>query len=174
MTVSYPLPRPLRTQEVTDQHTDAWVAAIEDHQARVLSLEGRGIIGKSGPVTAPQGNITTADVDLTGMTAKVTVDGTRQISVSAYALIASTVAGDRYVVKLWDETGQIIQQWIETIMVSGVTSGTAKPETPTFTPTAGQHTYKATLARASGTGTLTLRADPTSPCWLKVRDEGPA
>ena len=43
-----------------------------------------------------------------------------------------------------------------------------------LTPTEGEHTYKLTLERLAGSGTLTSNAGVTFPAFIQVLDVGPA
>lgn len=157
--------------ETTTGYRNTIKGDLDDHEAR-LALAESPILGEA-LLTATQSGITT---ETTLATVTVTLAASRRLCVSGYGLIASTAAGDRYVLSLVDAgTGTTLTQWVETAMVQAVSSGTGRPETPTLTVPAGTHTYHMTLQRASGsTGTLSVIAQATSPAWLKVRDEGPA
>jgi hypothetical protein len=125
-----------------------------------------------GANSANQAGITT-EVDVTNVAAPVTVATGRKIKVYAELGVGSTVATD--VIRLTLKEGGTSLQIRD--IVPGITSGTSGnvilAATARLTPSAGAHTYKATLQRLAGSGTLTVAGNATYPSFIQVTDEGP-
>lgn len=104
-------------------------------------------------VTSSQGSITGTLVDLTGLSLTVTTDGVRNVRIQLGLHMYSTVGGDFYTLQFM-EGATIIH------MFQGRFQTNSGQESFTFThtfaspPSAGSHTYKVQLARASGSGTV--------------------
>jgi hypothetical protein len=134
------------------------------------NVPGGTLPGGYVPVTANQGAITTL-VDLSGLTATVTVGAGRRIKISAYAAFQSTVANDSVQLFIVDTSGPT------TVAAPVWDLGTATNQVggeamAILTPTGGSHTYKLQAARFAGTGTLTMVASTASPCFILVEDIG--
>lgn len=121
-------------------------------------------------VTADQTGITT-EVDLTSLTLAVTVGTSRRIKITGSVMAQSTIAGDAVVLQI-KEGGTYLQAVQNNTPVAG--QPMVFERSVVLTPTAGAHTYKLALARASGTGTISMRASATFPAWIDVVDIGPA
>jgi hypothetical protein len=127
----------------------------------------------SGPVTlgyaeavTPQSGITTV-VDITSLSVPVTVAASRRLRITGHYLVKSTVAGDKAettitqdgTILAYDETYLHAANGDQLVIVQAI-----------VIPSAGTRTYKLRVARALGTGTVTVDADPTYPAWLLVED----
>lgn len=137
--------------------------------ANVNNLPG-GWIGFVEVTTAQSG--ISAITDLTGLSQAVTVNNTRKIKITFHSPgTLSTVAGDRF--RYYVREGATILQTIE-----GVAPGTSRAEGMTMTwsgnPSSGSHTYKISLERITGTGTLTAAADADGKMQMLIEDIGPS
>jgi hypothetical protein len=137
--------------------------------ANVNKLPG-GWIGH-GEVTTGQSGITT-EVDLAGITVTSTVGPSRRILVSVELSFASTVANDVVSVRIKEGATSLVEREFHLGSVAAA-SATARLSV-VLTPTSGAHTYKATMVRAAGTGTLNTSASTTKPAFILVEDLGPA
>lgn len=122
--------------------------------------------------TTNQGSIAGTEVDITGLTATVTVGTSRRIRITVELSLSSSVANDVPSLRIKEGTTQL--QSREEHLGSVVGALAAISASVVLTPTAGSHTYKATLVRAVGTGTLVVNASATAPAFLLVEDIGPA
>ncbi len=151
----------LRAQEGTSAREHAagteWVHAPT---ARDFAL---GEIGYA-EVMADQGSITTI-VDLTSLTATVTVAAGRRIRISAGCRHSNSGANSNV---LYIREGSTT---LQTASLIGSTSTQFLNGAVVITPTAGAHTYK--LSAETGGGTMTMRASSTSPAFILVEDIGP-
>lgn len=114
-----------------------------------------------GSSTSNQGSITTVETDLTSLTATVTVpSGSRNLLLIADMHMFSTVGGDFYSFKM-KESSTTIKEFQGRFQTN---SGQEHFSfiTRISAPSAGSHTYKCTLVRASGSGTLSTYASSTS------------
>lgn len=128
-----------------------------------------GWIGYAEAV-ADQTGITT-EVDLTSLSVTVTVNTARRIRITAYLPnVTTTVAADIARLSL-KEGGTLLNLAQRTVTT---TNGATVRAEWVGTPTAGAHTYKATIVRQSGTGTLVSSAGATFPAFILVEDLGPA
>lgn len=121
--------------------------------AQLMALLPQGTLGQA-LVTANQTSITTT-VDVTGLTKAVTVGAGRRIKISVQLSGQSTVAGDNFAVTI-NEGATVLDQ----VLVSLSTANLQVPFVlfTILTPTTGAHTYKVTIGRVAGTGTLTMVA----------------
>jgi hypothetical protein len=114
-------------------------------------------------VVADSGTIT-AETDLTGLSTTVTVAAGRRIRITLKTEVRGT-AGDVYVYNI-KEGSTVLQR------ATGRVSGTASESvvvTEVLSPSAGAHTYKATLQLASGTGVINGAAS-TYPASFLIED----
>lgn len=130
----------------------------------------KGQLGYS-EATASQAGITTI-VDLTNLSVVVNVIARRRIKLTGFLPSVSCTAADN--------TMQLKIQEGATVLVS-VDTGNPTANTGDFmraervlTPSVGLHTYKLTLARVVGAGSLTVNASATSPAFVLVEDIGAA
>ena len=135
---------------------------------KVNNLPG-GWIGYA-EVAADQLSITTV-VDLSGLVLNVTVGASRRLRVTVYTSVYSTVVGDSATLSIKEGATQLstrAEVFSKASTLEGVSCAAI------VTPTAGAHTYKATLERTTGTGTLLMGASGTQPAFILVEDIGPA
>lgn len=122
--------------------------------------------------TASQAGITTV-VDLTGLATTVTVAANRLIRITGLthpAAITNTVNPE---LRIQEGGTQLTADRLETIWH---TSGfrTLIGQVLVVAPSVGSHTYKLTMVRDSGTGTITNTASATLPSFILVEDIGPS
>lgn len=116
-------------------------------------------------VSSNQGSITT-EVDLTNLSVTVTVPtGGRKIAIRASILAQSTVAADRALLRIKESTTDLKQMYCTLPVANNVETIT---DAHIFTPSAGSHTYKLSLQRYSGTGTLTMVAASNAIAYIHV------
>jgi hypothetical protein len=157
---------PTRDSYVGDQAAGTVLTA-----ANFERLAG-GWIGRN-EVTASQGGITT-EVDLTGLTVSPEVNDGRLIRVSCSVAIqrvadATTWTGFLFI----KEDGNVIGGARFEGPASTNDQKTVSPYV-LRTPSAGVHTYKLSLAKTGGGGTVGTVASATFPCTILVEDLGPA
>lgn len=128
-------------------------------------------------VTTAQTGITTV-TDLTNLTVTVTVGTNRKIRITGCSVVSRTV-GDGIVVGSIQEGATELGRWCQ--MFPGAAtfenacgSVVSSPAGAFATPSAGSHTYKLTLTRNSGTGTVGINPVGTDAAWILVEDIGPA
>lgn len=123
--------------------------------------------------TTGQGSITT-EATLTGLSVTVTINASRRIEIRVKAAAQSTVAGDTVLYRI-KEGGTTLDS-LPLPITAGGGPGAIGCEFALggHTPTAGLHTYSVSLARSSGTGTITHSASATQRSWIRVLDIGPA
>jgi len=121
-------------------------------------------------VTSTQGSITSTEVDLTGLTVTVTAPGGKDLRVTGFTWPSSTANGET----------------VRTFVKEGTTylgffTGSV-PTTPVGfnqffsvrvpAPTAGSHTYKLSMQRINGSGTISSNAGSASsssaPAFIMV------
>lgn len=144
------------------------VAASVLTAVNLAKLPG-GWIGYVESTTTQSG--ITANTDLTGLTLTVTVGTGRRIQIVGYgSSFASTVANDFMGLSIFEGATQIGSCVLtEPLANTGITM---RVESPWLTPTSGAHTYKLSLGRALGTGTLTHTPSATLPSFIGVVDLG--
>lgn len=125
-----------------------------------------GVLGYAQAVSDQTG--ITTETDLTTLSVTVTVGASRRIRVSSQLSPYSTVAGD----SVWGR----IKEGATTLQFSQATMNGAQAESTTITaivsPSAGAHTYKVSLTRQGGTGSVTSQASSTAPAFICVEDVG--
>lgn len=129
---------------------------------------GPGTLGYA-EVTADQSGITTI-ADLTSLSVTVTVRSGRRIKISGEIRALSSVGSD--LVGLYIRESTTTLREIPTEL-----SATANRQEDIYgqvilTPSAGSHTYKLSLARIAGTGSVTMKAASTYPAHILVEDIG--
>lgn len=109
----------------------------------------------------------TADTDITGLTVTVPVAAGRRVKASVIVHVSCSVALDAYSVRLKRNGLQIAAG-------EGQAISAGNQQVVAFTvddyPTAGSYTYKVSLARLGGSGTLTMFATSAVPAVLLVED----
>lgn len=117
-------------------------------------------------VTTGQSGITSV-VDLTGLTVTITVPPGRRIAITANIETSRTVPDGT--TRLSIKEGATFLQIMDN--QENIASDTCSLNGQAIiTPSAGTHTYKLTLERASGTGTVALGASTNSPSFILVED----
>lgn len=111
-------------------------------------------------------------VDVTGLSASITVPANRRIQVTFGGQTRSSIANDRAQVGINEGTTNLLQINGPTLVVAN--SGYTVESSCILTPSAGTHTYKITLARLAGTGNINIGASAVQPAWILVEDIGPA
>lgn len=120
-------------------------------------------------IRASQGSITT-EVDIAGLSVNVSVPSGRVLKITSFLFIGDTVTGDE--IRTHIKEGSTFLS--TTAATSGPTSGfTSMVDSVTISPSAGAHTYKITVNRQSGTGTLTATALSDLPSFILVEDITP-
>jgi hypothetical protein len=120
-----------------------------------------GVLAFSQTAT-DQAGITTA-TDLQAMSANVVVPAGRTLRISVQGDVFSSVAGDVYVLYIYED-GTIVQRVTDKLQAISVSQSLSCAVVRS--PSAGSHTYKATLSRASGTGSLTFTSGNLSQYFL--------
>lgn len=142
----------------------------EVHQGRLDFA--RGEVGYA-EVTSSQGGIG-AETDLTGLS--VTVNNPRagrRLQVTVSVEVRCSNAGERLALRI-KEDGSTVQQASFYSAVGSTSLGQREDAIVRLVPSAGDHTYKATLERTVGTGTAGTVAASTIVAFILVEDLGPA
>lgn len=149
----------------------AWNPAVGDviTEANLEKLPG-GWIGYA-EVSANQASIST-ETDLTGLSVTVTVGDSRRIRITGRGIVSRTVA-DGVTLGQIKESTTVLGRWCQH-SPSATTEFGNEMGFCVITPSAGSHTYKLTLQRNTGTGTVTLNAGTGSEASITVEDIGPA
>ena len=86
--------------------------------------------------------------------------------------MSTTVAGDRGTVLLREGSTQL---QAAPYALAAATSGYGVTcDVLIAAPSAGVHTYKVSIIRSTGSGTITLIAGATNPAYILVEDIGPS
>lgn len=121
--------------------------------------------------TSDQGSIT-SEVDVSGVTLAVTLNASRRIKISAFGQHAATNTDSVAQLTIKEGSTVIAYDRSPTTFTS-LSYNNAMNPWKIITPSAGAHTYKLTVQRLVGTGTVTLVADTDRPVTLLVEDLGP-
>lgn len=124
---------------------DLWLDTDEGAEAGLSSILAYA------EVSANQGSIT-AETDLTGLTVNVVVPAGRRIKITGRVFVESSVPGDT--VALYIKEGATYINLAQ--QTGGWNFATDMRVEAVISPTAGAHTYKLTLQRSVGSGTLTM------------------
>jgi hypothetical protein len=119
-------------------------------------------------VTANQTGLA-AGVDLTGLAETVTVNTSRRIRISTFCTIQGSAGGD--LARLDIKEGATI---LNSFQGRLETSGIGFQCSVVLLPSAAAHTYKLTVTRTVGAGTVQLSASATAPAYLLIEDLGPS
>lgn len=118
--------------------------------------------------TVSQTSVTT-EVDRTGLSVNVTVPAGRRLRITAHSpAMSSTVAGDS--ARMWIKEGATGLTLAQSFIHATGSGGPSLTASTVVSPSAGSHTYKVTVLRNTGTGSLTFSADPTFPAFILVED----
>jgi hypothetical protein len=123
-------------------------------------------------VTSVQGSIT-SEADLTGLSVTVSVGEGRRIKITGSCIARSTATGDRVDFRIKEGTTELKPDTRELGTANDAGRSGLHAEV-VLSPSAGSHTYKLTLARGDGTGTVSMVAAATAPAFILVEDIGPA
>lgn len=140
-------------------------------QADIRSIGG-GAIGYAK--TESNQNVATATItDLTNLSVAVTVGESRLIRLSASCLLSRSVA-DGVTVGYFREGTTEFGRWGQHSPSAATEFDWCSGWCLVVAPTAGTHTYKLSMNRATGTGNSTLNASAGAAAWLLVEDIGPS
>lgn len=126
-----------------------------------------GIIAQAIKTTSQTG--ITSETDITGLNINITVQAGRLIRLTAWTLTNRTVGDGTNTLRIREGATQIVQADEATF---GTDAGTLVA-TAIISPTAGSHSYRVTLQRPTGTGTVSQQGDPTYPAYLIAEDITP-
>ena len=129
----------------------------------------KGILGYA--TGADQTGMTT-EVDLTGLSVAVTVAAGRRLKLTAY-VSTSPSAASAHIITLRIKEGATVLQLAH--VSTALATQTGLTAIATITPSAGAHTYKATLQRTSGAGTIDVQSGglpADAVAFLLVEDLG--
>lgn len=122
-------------------------------------------------ITANQTGITTTETDITGLSVTVTAATNRRLRLLLGVHGGTAVANDELAWR-FREGATLLR---EAFQNNPKTTGAFWFEMQhIFTPTAGSHTYKATITRQAGSGTITVYGSATYPAYILCEDIGPA
>ena len=130
----------------------------------------QGQVGYSG-TTSDQGPITSEE-DLNALDVEVDVPAGRVLKVTV-KVEASGGDGDIGRLRLYEDSSSIGGGAYRTSSTSTANAQLVHLSAR-VTPSAGEHTYRASLERLSGSGTHTMRAGSARPAFMLVEDIGPA
>lgn len=128
-----------------------------------------GILGYA-QVVANQGGITT-ETDLTGLSVVVNVGASRRIKITGHIHVASPASHDIMQLNIKESTTVLQSDRVHQGEVAGFQTLHGQI---VISPSVGAHTYKLSLLRDTGSGTLTLTAGATLPCFILIEDIGAA
>lgn len=147
-------------------------AVITDSRAEAFTIAAHGALGYS-EASVDQGSITGTTTDLTDLSVTVNVPSGRQVKITGSVMVKSTVIQDEIRLRI-QEGGTVLQIARD---LSGERTGfpVTIQRSVVVEPTAGSHTYKLTLQRGTGSGTLTLSSASASDerAFILVEDAGP-
>ena len=132
-----------------------------------MNLLPAGEIGYA-QVTANQASIT-SEADLTSLTVTFTAVAGRRYKVIAYVEVTPTVADGVYVLNLKESTTVLKRATDPFVVTSSVTGSLVYSNNASIS---GSKTWKLTLQKVGGTGSLTMSASSTSPAFILVEDIG--
>ena len=107
--------------------------------------------------------------DLTSLTVPVTVGTGRRIRITGQTYPSTSDNASRVTLSI----NEGVTQFQEASIVPN-SSAISLGLQIVFTPTVGSHTYKLSMARTVGAGTITNNANPTFPSFILVEDIGAA
>lgn len=137
------------------------------HPTSVLTAVPWGTLGYAQAVVDQLG-ITTI-TDLTNLSAAVTVGAGRRIRISAGGIVSADTVGN-IEHQLSIREGATFKQ--VSILLSSAANYMSHHFSVVLTPSTGAHTYKVSLAKTGGAGTVGLRADALNPAYILVEDIG--
>lgn len=132
----------------------------------------QGVISKQA--TTSNVGPTSGTTELAIITAGSSVAGTnRRLRLSFHCRnVTGTVTGDIFILRI-KEGATVLQEGHFFVASGGAAAGiTAAFAAIVDSPSAGAHTYQATIQQVSGTGTATLSGTASAPILLVVEDVG--
>jgi hypothetical protein len=127
----------------------------------------RGTLGYAS-VSGSQPSIT-SEADLAALSVAVNVPSGHRIRISARTPVLSTVANDRITLRIKEST-TVLQTCRLVVGLAGLDE--SLDCSAVFVPAAGGHTYKLSLQRENGTGTVSTAGSTTQPAFIHVEDVG--
>jgi hypothetical protein len=152
---------------------------INDADSRITVVEAsnadqpKGLLARASTSTDQTGITTVAD--LTGLSVTFTPTATRYIKLHAHVrlrALTNSVTGLR---GLFKEGGTELGQWADDVTASLIAAQEHLFEgsCTIVSPSVASHTYKLTLERVTGTGTLEVEAStPVGGAWIEAYDMG--
>lgn len=133
----------------------------------------QGILS-TGTITTNLGpTSSTTEADLLSATATI-AQTNRRLRVRFHCrAVTPSASGDTYVFRIKEGSTTLQEAHVVTTAASGTFPG-LDFEAIVDSPTAASHTYKATVQRAIGSGTLTISGTSTAPIIIYVEDAGQA
>ena len=128
----------------------------------------RGILGYA-EVTANQLNVT-SEVDLTGLSVTVTAGTSRRLKVTVQGEYRTAASNDAGLVNIKESTTILGRARLN----PGAAVHNTFHASTVIAPSAGSHTYKATMVLTAGSGDLDLIAASGSAAFILVEDIGAA
>jgi hypothetical protein len=136
----------------------------------------RGLLGSTAKQTDSGPTVAGAELDIVTAPAVNVGDGTRAIRITLNIRgIGPSVAGDIFSVRIKEGATQLHEQNFRMQTAGTASDGLSLSVTLDSNynkPSAGNHTYKATIIRALGTGTATVQGAAGRPIQLTVEDVG--
>jgi hypothetical protein len=163
-----------------DGTTVAWVSGLTNsHIAAAAAIANtkldtalaRGRLGYAQVTAAQTLTNTGVETDLTSLSVLVTVGTSRRIRITGQGIVSRTVA-DGVTVGYIKEGATFHGTWHQS-SPSAATEFCPGQMSTIITPTSGDHTYKLTLQRLTGTGNVVLNAAAAAPAFILVEDIGP-
>lgn len=108
-----------------------------------------------------------AETDLVGLTTTVTVPAGRRLKITAHGQINNDATLGVVIGRIKEGTTELGRWVSEEMNASKTTLGDGSV---IVSPSAGTHTYKLSLTKASGSGTIDLAANATIPAFILVED----
>lgn len=127
----------------------------------------RGVLGYA-QVLANQATITT-EVDLTGLSAVVSVEAGRRIRITGSVRTTGTVTQNVARLKIKETTTTLQTAEMEQNRTG---SSESLEKSVVITPSGGSHTYKLTLEMSTGTGSISMVAGTGAVAFILVEDLG--
>lgn len=113
---------------------------------------------------------TTTGVDITGCSVTFTAVAGRYYRMTGVVHARSSIANDRVIATIME--GAVQQQYNQGPQLVTINTNYTHEVKVVKSPTAGAHTFKLQFARLAGTGTVTVSAAATAPCFLLIEDIG--
>lgn len=162
--------------------TDPFIPAliVDPDADNLLTVSAAGalvqwetVLGFSGNITVVQSGIDSS-ADIAGSSTPVVLPSNHWIEVKFYCPgFHSTGASESWSIQIKDGSSVIQERFFDMVAVAPRAFGGGETVRLLENPSAGAHTYKATLARSTGTGAGSTVVSTTAPAYLVVKDLGP-